>query len=45
MGLSREELSDHLSALAVHDLVLAESAGLDPEFLFKHVVLRDVVFC
>ena len=44
MGLSREELSDHLSELAVHDLVLAESAGLDPEFLFKHVVLRDVVY-
>ena len=44
MGLSRDVISDHLSELARHDLVLAESAGDDPEFLFKHVVLRDVVY-
>jgi class 3 adenylate cyclase/tetratricopeptide (TPR) repeat protein len=44
MGLSRDAISDHLSELARHDLVLSESGGDDPEFLFKHVVLRDVVY-
>ena len=44
MGLSRDVISDALSELARHDPALAESAGDDPEFLFKHVVLRDVVY-
>jgi class 3 adenylate cyclase/tetratricopeptide (TPR) repeat protein len=44
MGVSREELSGRLSELARRDLVVAESGGTDPEYLFKHVVLRDVVY-
>jgi hypothetical protein len=44
MGVEDAELSAHLDDLVARDLVLVQTAGPDPEYLFKHIVLRDVVY-
>jgi hypothetical protein len=44
VGVSREQLSGRLAELVRRDLVVVASGDTDSEYLFKHVVVRDVVY-
>jgi class 3 adenylate cyclase/tetratricopeptide (TPR) repeat protein len=44
LTLSRETLTDQMTELVRRDLVLAEFSGENAEYLFKHIILRDVVY-